>query len=171
MEGSVAHSCVCAALTILVNKIRFTNINDQPSKVHVHSDFNLKGMAYRCSMTTYFHNLAESGILSFSGRKLTPKKLSMWSNFFYETRNFCSAGNLMIPQSWFLWGCFFSRRDVVSQVYGFSARIPFPLLICSLSTLCLDPNLQQRDGGISRMGRVTLLWILFLSCSGMVGTI
>lgn len=66
---------------------------------------------------------------------------------------------------------FFSIRDVVSQVYEFSAKIPFPLLICSVSTLCSDPSLQQRDGGISRMGRVTLLRILFLSCSGMVGTI
>lgn len=140
-----------------------------PLEVYVHLYFNLEGMAYGCSMATYFHNLAEFGILSFSGRKLTSKKLSMWSNFFYKTRIFCSMGSLMIPQCWFLMSNFFSIRDVVFQVYELSAKIPLPLLICSLSTLCLDPNLQQRDGGISRMGRVTILWILFVNSSGMVG--
>lgn len=52
-------------------------------------------------------HLAEFGILSFIGRKLTPKKLSMSSNFFLQDQNLLFYGEFSDSTVWFLVGYFF----------------------------------------------------------------
>lgn len=107
----------------------------------------------------------------FQWQKINSQEAFYVIKLFLQDQNLLFYGEFNDSTVLFFCGIFFSIRDVVFQVYEFSAKILLPLLLCSLSTLCLDSNLQQRDGGISRMGRVTLLWILFVNCSGMVGTI
>lgn len=74
----------------------------------------------------HFHDLAELGILFFSGRILTPKKLSMWSNFFLWDQKLLFYGEFYNSTALGFLGYFFPWKMLFPRSMNFQPKFPFP---------------------------------------------